>query len=372
MLKEEVERGWQLPLPREAALESRGCEVAPLGMVAQTSIDEKGNPIDKLRLTHDQSFNPSGTPGRSVNDRVDTSQLTIARFGKAFSRLLYHISYLRQLWPDDPILLTKVDCKSTYRRIHLKANTAVKSCTSIDDLLLVALRMTFGGAPNPSQWSDVSEVITDLANDLVRRSDWDPEAFHSPHQHLLDSDEAVDNDEGAVDPAGAFGKADFLAVNYPTANHDDLPRFDCYLDDIFGAFNPKDAARSAAAIPLALHIVGRPVDTGSPESFPRDDIPRHTEVPRGSEALRAENDPRLGGRHETVHSRPDTGQTQSVGSVHRPDTGKRARPCDSEGLRDDARTTQPCRLRHPLPPTFHRKIVQGVQSVETAREDETV
>ncbi len=272
MLKEEVGRGWQLPLPREAALEIRGCEVAPLGMVAQTSIDEKGNPIDKLRLTHDQSFSPSGTPGRSVNDRVDTSQLTVARFGKAFSRLLYHISYLRQLWPDDPILLTKVDCKSAYRRIHLKATTAVKSCTSIDDLLLVALRMTFGGAPNPSQWSDVSEVITDLANDLVRRSDWDPEEFHSPHQHLLDSDEAVDNDVGAVDPARAFGKADFFAVNYPTANYDDLPRFDCYLDDIFGAFNPRDMARSAAAIPLALHLVGRPVETGSPESFPRDDI----------------------------------------------------------------------------------------------------
>ncbi|KAI2489241.1 hypothetical protein MHU86_25358 [Fragilaria crotonensis] len=198
MLKEEVERGWQLPLPR-AALELEGCEVAPLGMVAQTSIDEKGQTIEKLRLTHDQSFNPSGIPGRSVNDRVDTSQLTTARFGRAFSRLMYHISYLRQLWPKEPILLTKVDCKSAYRRIHLKARTALKSCTSIDDLLLVALRMTFGGAPNPSQWSDVSEVITDLANDLVRRSDWDPKVFHSPHQHLLDSDEAVDNDDGMID-----------------------------------------------------------------------------------------------------------------------------------------------------------------------------
>jgi hypothetical protein len=132
--------------------------------------------------------------------------------------------------------------------------------------------MTFGGAPNASQWSDVSEVITDLASDLVRRLDWDPEAFHLPHQHLLDSDESVDNDEGAVDPAGAFGKADFFAVNYPIANDDDLPRFDCYLDDIFGAFNPWDTAGSAAAIPLALHLVGRPVDTGSSESFPRDDI----------------------------------------------------------------------------------------------------
>ena len=46
MLKEEVGRGcWQLPLPRDAALEIKGCEVALLGMVAQTSIDKKGNPI---------------------------------------------------------------------------------------------------------------------------------------------------------------------------------------------------------------------------------------------------------------------------------------------------------------------------------------
>jgi hypothetical protein len=41
MLKEEVERGWQLPLPRSAALMIKGCKVAPLGIVAQTTIDEK-------------------------------------------------------------------------------------------------------------------------------------------------------------------------------------------------------------------------------------------------------------------------------------------------------------------------------------------
>ena len=133
---------------------------------------KKDKPLKKLRLTHGQSFNPSEISGQSVNDGVDMSQLTITRFGKAFSRLMYHILYLRELWPNDPILLTKVDCKSTYRRIHLKALTALKSCTSIDDLLLEALRMTFGSAPKPSQWSDVSDVVTDHANDLVRRSNW--------------------------------------------------------------------------------------------------------------------------------------------------------------------------------------------------------
>ena len=116
----------------------------------------------------------------------------------------------------------------------------------------------------------MSEVLTDLANDLVRRTDWDPKVFRSPHQHLLESDKAVDNDEGRIDTKQSFGKADFFAVNYP--NDDDLPRFDCYLDDIFGAFEQRDAEKSAAAIPLALHLVGRPHDPSARESFPRDDL----------------------------------------------------------------------------------------------------
>jgi hypothetical protein len=34
--------------------------------------------------------------------------------------------------------------------------------------VLIALRLTFGGASNPSQWSDsISEMATDLANDIV-------------------------------------------------------------------------------------------------------------------------------------------------------------------------------------------------------------
>ena len=74
MLKEEVERGWKQPLPRSATLMIKGCEVAPLGMVAQTTIDKNGNAKSKFRLTHDQSFNPSRTKKRSVNDGVDASQ----------------------------------------------------------------------------------------------------------------------------------------------------------------------------------------------------------------------------------------------------------------------------------------------------------
>ncbi len=127
--------------------------------------------------------------------------------------------------------------------------------------------------------SDVSEVFTDLANDLVTRSDWDPKVFHLPHQHLLDSNDALDNDEGMVNKSSAFGgEADFFAVKYPIKNDkEDLTRFNGHLlvDDIFVALNPRgDEENSSAAIPLVLHLVGRPHDDagGIESSFPRDDI----------------------------------------------------------------------------------------------------
>jgi hypothetical protein len=115
--------------------------------------------------------------------------------------------------------MTKVDWKSAYQRIHLRPSTAVKSCTFINGLLLMALRMTFRGAPNPAQWSDVSEVLTDLANDLVRCNDWDSKRFKSPHQALLLTDEAVDNVRGEIRPDEVFAEPEFFAVDKP---EDDL------------------------------------------------------------------------------------------------------------------------------------------------------
>ena len=92
--------------------------------------------------------------------------------------------------------MTKADCKSAYRRVYLQAKTAVKSSTCTTGVLLVALFMTFGGAPNPLHGSNVSEVIADLANDIVRRSDWDPGLWSAPKQGVLLTTEAVDNDKG--------------------------------------------------------------------------------------------------------------------------------------------------------------------------------
>ena len=271
MLKDEVSRGWQLLLPKEAALELPGCELAPLGVVSQWTIGADGTRQPKLRLTHDQSFNATRGEQRSVNDRVLADELTPARFGRALLRLLHYICLLRWQFPGERLLLTKVDwCKSAYRRIHLQAMTALKACTVIAGILLVALRLTFGGAPNPSPWSDVSGVAVGLANDLVRRDDWDPEILWAPQQSLLNSSDAVDCDEGKVEEGDAFGEAFEMAVTFPV--EDARPIFDCYLDDLFGVARERDRARLEAVPPFVLHLLGRPVENGVEESLPRDGL----------------------------------------------------------------------------------------------------
>jgi hypothetical protein len=101
--------------------------------------------------------------------------------------------------------------------------------------------MTFGGAPNPSQWSDVSEVIADLANDLVRRSNWDPSVWSAPRQGILRTSEAIENDKGHVQPDKEFVRAFAMSVADPVG--DGLAKFDCYLDDLLGVFRDWDRGR---------------------------------------------------------------------------------------------------------------------------------
>lgn len=89
--------------------------------------------------------------------------------------------------------------------------------------------------------------MTDLAKDLARRLDWDPSIHRSPHQGLLDSEAAVNNDEGHVRRGDLFKKAQSLAVNYPDA--DDFPQYECYLS-IFGAILERYGARGLLRPPL--------------------------------------------------------------------------------------------------------------------------
>jgi hypothetical protein len=261
MLESEVTNGWQIILPKVAIFLLKGAVLGPLGIVTQETISESGAIVPKWRVTHDQSFNVVPDTVRSVNDRVVWESLTPCRYGTALSRYIHVIVALRQHYPSEIILQTKVDWKSAYRRMHYAATSAVQSITVIAGYLLLALRMTFGGAPNPSQWSDVSEMACDLANDIVRHPGWNPVVQVSPHQDLLASKYS------SAPKDTPFAQSLPVFVKVPCDGH---PTAENFIDDQFMAFRLCHLVKGSAILPFIIHLLGRPVATT--ESIARDDV----------------------------------------------------------------------------------------------------
>ena len=87
--------------------------------------------------------------------------------------------------PNKIIWIRIEDFKSAYRRIHLGAKTAFKSAVKIElqgkEYILVSLRLPFGGAPCPSDFYLVSDVMTDTINDLLACEHWDPSSVASEY-----------------------------------------------------------------------------------------------------------------------------------------------------------------------------------------------
>ncbi len=87
-----------------------------------------------------------------------------------------------EVFPDNLLSFSQI-------QTNLPAKTAVKLSTNIDNfLLLVAHRIMFCGAPSRT------------LHTIVRRTDWDPQVFHAQHQHLLNTDKAIANDNGGCIP----------------------------------------------------------------------------------------------------------------------------------------------------------------------------
>jgi hypothetical protein len=89
LLQDEVRHMWQLPLPTRAVLELPNIVVAPLGLAHQFGINEKGEIIPKVRLTHDQSFNVVPGTRCSVNHRTLLHLLTPCCYGHALLRFIH-------------------------------------------------------------------------------------------------------------------------------------------------------------------------------------------------------------------------------------------------------------------------------------------
>ena len=262
-MESEIKKGWALPLPPPFARELPGAEVAPHGIVPQHTINELGEIINKERVTHDQSY-PGAASKQSINERVIEEDLAPCLFGHMSRRCIHYIIGCRQRHPNTKIWMSKIDWKSAYRRQHFNAKTAVKCLTQAlingTTFLLMALRLTFGGKPCPSEWGCISEPVADLATDLLHCKEWDPEVLHSPLQSKMPQPKALHE-------SVPFAKARETIVIVPA---DDNGKCDVYIDDTtaIGPDINNNWKRLQACILLAIHIFCRPLSHKEP--IPRD------------------------------------------------------------------------------------------------------
>jgi hypothetical protein len=158
--------------------------VCPLGLAEQFTISEMGEPLPKRRLTHDQTFTAL-SDSKSVNNLTDSSKFAELVYGFCLHRIIYQIISLRTSFPEDRIMLMKFDFAKAYRRIQYDGISSLRCMMVFDNYAFLQLRLSFGGMGCPASWFPVSELITDLANELLSNSAWNPSTCQSPDQHLV-------------------------------------------------------------------------------------------------------------------------------------------------------------------------------------------
>lgn len=156
----------------------------------------------------------------------------------------------------------KFDLDAAYRRCHLAGETAAECLTIYNDFLLMALRMTFGGAPCPPLWGHISGTIADLSNALIQDTSWDPGTL---------SDTLIDSlHHPSPPPIGIpFMQSKPMIIEIPK---NDNGKTDVYIDDFINVTPDvsENCRRTSAATILAIRSLSRPLDNSDP--IPRKDI----------------------------------------------------------------------------------------------------
>jgi len=218
-----------------------------------------GNRVVKHRITHNKSF--PGPSNKSVNLRVQHEKLPPIRYSFVLLRVIHYIVDLRRRHPTTRIYLCKFDIDAAYR-CTLSSDTAMESLTMFDDFLLLALRMTFGGSPNPALWGVISKTMTDIGNSLLVNDAWD-------HIDLFDPiSNSIEEPQPLADSV-PFRPARDLSINIPT---NDAGKIDIFIDNSIGVAPDlgEVPSRVIRAIPLAIWTLARPASTQ--DIIPRKDI----------------------------------------------------------------------------------------------------
>ena len=260
LLAKDVTHGFSLPVNVATVQKLDHAMVQPCGLAQQFTLTETGARVPKLRLTQDLSFAITANDV-SVNNRIDMDEYPEMIYGWCLNRLIHFVTALQLKFPSERILTAKYDFSDAYRRVAHSASAAVQSIIVLDEVAYIALRLSFGGSPNPPSWCCFSEMVTDLSNELPRCKNWDPTILHSPIQPTVPPPVYKTDDDEPI------GQARALSVHIPTS---DLGRADCFIDDIIKVMldRPDNILRHATATPLAVFACARP-HAGEQEPIPR-------------------------------------------------------------------------------------------------------
>jgi hypothetical protein len=184
-------------------------------------------------------------------------------------RIIHFVVALRLAYPDQKIFIAKFDFSDAYRRIAHAALAIVKTIIVAEGIAYLALLLAFGGSPNPPTWCCVSEMLTDLANEVPLCPAWIPD--EEPFQSF-----------STVDASVPYGPACEMAYNIPTTL---TSRCDCFVDDLIQVFldTVENRRRLPGIVPFIANLFFRP-HAGDNEPIPRRPI-------FGPEKLAAEGTP---------------------------------------------------------------------------------
>jgi hypothetical protein len=236
--------------------------VQPAGVVKQFSLQEDGSRTLKRRLTQDLSF-PLTSPNASVNNRIDMEAYVEMIYGWCLSRVIHFIVALRLAYPLLRIFIMKYDYSDAYRRVAHSPLAAAQSVIIFAHVAYIALRLTFGGSPNPPTWCSFSEMVTDLSNEIPLCQEWDHDELRNPDQPDTPTPSLLPEEE-------KLERAMPMAVHVPT---NVTARSDSFIDDLIRVFldTPLNRARQPHAVPLAIHVTSRP-HAGNAEPIKRREL----------------------------------------------------------------------------------------------------
>ena len=267
----------------------KGAYIIPLGIADQFTVTENGDQIQKLRITHDCSWeDPSGF---SVNNTVLTELLEPCKYEYCLNRILHKIQKMRYDYPLSNILITKHDFDSAYRRLHWRIEIALLCITIIENIVYFLTRLAFGITSGPSEYSMLSDLMADYANILIHDESRNISDLHSPNQKLF----------GKIlyqDASVQIKKSKKLSVPVTSSK----ASVDGYIDDLVTLVLDEPALRERAenAVPLLVHILFRPVAPDEPTD--RDDPLSLRKLKGEGNLSETKTIFRMGNKHSTKES----------------------------------------------------------------------